>query len=81
MKTYAFKVVVEPDEDRWHAYCPALLKQGGASWGYTEDEALSNIEQVVRMVVASLVEHGKTVPEEPDDEVRVFSEPQVAVTI
>jgi len=24
MKTYIFKVVVEPDEDRWHAYCPVL---------------------------------------------------------
>ena len=29
MKTYSFKVVVEPDEDvlgnpAWHAYCPAL---------------------------------------------------------
>jgi hypothetical protein len=26
MKTYTFKVVVEPDEDRWHAYCPALVR-------------------------------------------------------
>ena len=24
VKTYTFKVIVEPDEDRWHAYCPAL---------------------------------------------------------
>ena len=26
MKTYLFKVVVEPDEDRRSAYCPALLQ-------------------------------------------------------
>jgi len=24
MKTYTFRVVVEPDEDRWFACCPAL---------------------------------------------------------
>ncbi len=28
MKTYIFKAVIEPDDDRWAAYCPALLKQG-----------------------------------------------------
>ena len=24
MHTYTFEVVVKPDEERWHAYCPAL---------------------------------------------------------
>ena len=33
MTTYAFKVVIEPDDDRWHAYCPALVERGGATWG------------------------------------------------
>jgi hypothetical protein len=31
--TYTFKVVVEPDEDRWRAYCPALEAQGASTWG------------------------------------------------
>jgi predicted RNase H-like HicB family nuclease len=39
MKSYLFRVVVEPDEDRWHAYCPALDKYGAATWGYTKEEA------------------------------------------
>ena len=56
MKTYSFKVVVEPDEDRWHAYCPALVNQGAATWGYTEQEALQQIQEVVQIVVESLVE-------------------------
>ena len=56
MKTYSFKVVVEPDEDRWHAYCPALIGQGAATWGYTQQEALRQIQEVVQMVVESLVE-------------------------
>ena len=81
LKTYTFKVVVEPDEDRWHAYCPALVRQGGATWGYTKAEALKNIDEVVKMVVESLIEHGDPVPEEPSDQVYVFSEPRVAVTV
>lgn len=43
MKTYTFKVVVEPDEDRWHAYCPALKGKGGSIWGHTREEALKHI--------------------------------------
>ena len=53
--TYSFKVVVEPDGDRWHAYCPALVSAGTATWRYTRGEALRNIQDVVRMVAASLV--------------------------
>src|SRR5260370_930465 len=63
MKTYTFNVVVEPDEDRWYAECPVLVHQGASTWGYTREEALRNIEDVVRMVVESLIEHGEPVPE------------------
>jgi predicted RNase H-like HicB family nuclease len=80
-KSYVFRVVVEPDEDRWHAYAPALVAQGGATWGYTKEEALTNINEVVQMVVESLVEHGDPIPEEPQDQVQVFNEPRVAVTV
>ena len=46
MKTCMFSVVVEPDEDRWHADCPALVHQGAATWGETEQEALKNIREL-----------------------------------
>ena len=59
MKTHTFNVVVEPDEDRWHAYCPALLHQGAATWGSTEQEALKNIREVVQLVIESLTEHSQ----------------------
>src|SRR5258708_2574609 len=81
MQTYTFKVVVEPDEDRWHAYCPALIRQGGATWGHTPEEALKNIEDVVKMVVESLRENGESVPEGPSGQVSVYLEPLVAVTV
>ena len=86
MKTYNFKVVIEPDEDfdgnpsGWHAFCPALERVGGSTWGATESEALKNIDSVVRMVVQSMIDHGEAVPEEPGREVEVSVEPRIAVT-
>lgn len=56
---YTFSVVVEPDEDAWFAYCPALKGYGAATWGSTREEALRTIREVVGMVVAELVEEGE----------------------
>ena len=81
MRTYIFNVVVEPDEDRWHAYCPALHEQGVATWGHTCEEALRNIEEVVRLVMESMVEHDERLPEAVRGEVEVTVEPRVAVTV
>jgi len=81
MKTYTFNVVVEPDEDRWHAYCPALHQQGAATWGSTREEALKNIEDVVRLVMESMVEHDEPLPAPVRGEVEVTVEPRVAITV
>lgn len=77
MTTYIFKVVVEPDEDKWSAYCPALEKEGAATWGNTEEEALQHIQEVVQMIVQELLEDGAPVPED----VMVSKEPLVSVTL
>ena len=79
MTTYTFELVVEPDEDRWYAYCPALVERGAATWGATREEALANIEEVVQLVVASMMAHGEAI--EPADTVEVTREPRVAVTV
>ncbi len=67
MKSYVFKVVVEDDEfedgrPAFHAYCPALVSLGAATWGHTRKEALKNIGEVIQMVVDELVEEGKEIP-------------------
>ena len=80
-KTYVFRVVVEPDEDRWFAYAPLLKVKGAASWGYTREEALKHIAEVVLMTVASMVRHGESVPEESRRASRVVPERQVAVAV
>ena len=61
MKSYIFRVVVEPDEDRWVAYSPVLEDKGGATWGDTREEALENIREVIKMTVDSMLEHGEAV--------------------
>ena len=77
MKTYVFRVVIEPDEDRWSAHCPALQAYGAATWGNTQEEALKHIQEVVQMVVEELLEDGDPIPED----VQVSQEPLVAVTL
>jgi len=90
MKTYSFKVVLEPDEDAqgnpaWYAYCPALETVGGATSGRTREEALKNINDVVQMIVQEFVEEGRPLPEGPADSVEVeeisAEEPRIAVTV
>ncbi len=66
MKTYAFEVVLEkdkwpdePDEDAvWRAYIPALEHKGAASWGYTQKEALKNLQDAVDLLFEYLSERG-----------------------
>jgi len=81
MKTYTFKVVVEPDENRWHAYCPALEQYGAATWGNTHEEALKHIQEVVEMVIEELAEDGIPIPEGLRSDVQVFQDTRVAVTV
>ena len=81
MQTYTFKVVLEPDDDRWFAHCPALEQFGAATWGVTREEALQHINEVVQMIISELREDGIAIPTTPRDEVEVFSGDRVAVTV
>ena len=62
MQTYVFKVVVEPDEDGWLALCPALDEYGAATWGYTREAALSNLREVIGIILADLAEDNLPIP-------------------
>jgi predicted RNase H-like HicB family nuclease len=90
MKTYTFKVVVEPDEDAegnpaWHAYCPALASLGAAASGRTREEAIRNINEVVNMIAQEFIEEGEPFPAGPSDEVEVSEiskeSPRIAVSV
>jgi predicted RNase H-like HicB family nuclease len=77
MKSYVFKVVIEPDEEKWHARVPELESKGAATWGETRDEAFRNIQEVARMVIEDMLEDGEPIPEGAI----VYNEPVVAVTV
>jgi predicted RNase H-like HicB family nuclease len=81
MKTCTFKVVVEPDEGGWHAYCPALRHLGAVTQGTTEHDALKNINEVVQMIVDELREDGLPLPDASPDDIEVFEGTRVAVTV
>jgi predicted RNase H-like HicB family nuclease len=72
MKTYVFKVVVEPDEGGYHAYCPALRHLGAVTQGSTQAEALTNINE--------LREDGEPLPP-ASDETEIIDGARVAVTV
>ena len=81
MKTYTFQVIIEPDEDRWRAYSPELEEYGGATWGYTREEAEQNIREVLVMVLEDMIEENDPIPELPEDPGIISAELQVAVTV
>ena len=81
MKSYCFKVSVEPDGDKWHAHCPALEQYGAATWGNTEKEAYRHIQEVIQLIIDELLEDGILIPEEPERGVHLFAEPQVVITV
>ena len=67
MQTHHFKVIIQPDEERWQADCPVLQEHGAYTWGYTREEALGNIQEVIGMILSELVEDGLPIPGEPGD--------------
>ncbi|HKO03719.1 MAG TPA: type II toxin-antitoxin system HicB family antitoxin [Candidatus Acidoferrales bacterium] len=77
MKSYVFRVVLEPDETSWRAYIPELEAKGAATWGKTKEEALRNIHKVARMVIESLLEDGESLL----PRVTEVDEPVVAGTV
>jgi len=78
-KAYIFRVVIEPDEDVYHAYCPVL--KGCHTWGYTYEEALQNIQEAVQCHVEALLQAGDPIPTEPAGDVEVKPAPTVAVNV
>ncbi len=62
MKTYVFQVELESDGEGWRAFYPAWEKIGASTWGYTKEEALKNIQEVLSMIVEEFAEDGEPIP-------------------
>jgi predicted RNase H-like HicB family nuclease len=59
-----YTVVIEPDEDAYHAYAPTL--PGCHTFGDTVDEALRHIQEAIALYIEGLIANGQPVPIEPD---------------
>ena len=101
MKTYSFQVVLEkdkwpdePDENAvWRAYVPALEDKGASSWGYTQKEALKNLQDAVDLLFEYLSEQGEEIDleslladeekklSETGSQIQVSDIPLIAVTV
>ncbi len=58
MKTYLFKVAMEPDEEGWHIYCLPWANIGASTWGYTQEEVIYYIKEVLEMIIEEFEEEG-----------------------
>ena len=59
MTEYQFTVVIEPDENGFHAYVPAL--PGCHSFGDTVEGAQANIHEAIELHVETMIEDGEPV--------------------
>ena len=64
MKYFNYTIVIEPDENAFHAYVPAL--PGCHSCGDTLEEAKTNIKEAIELYLESMIDHGEEIPIEND---------------
>ena len=79
MKTYVFRVELEPDEEGWRAFYPPLEGVGASTWGNTKGEALSNIQEVLSMNMEEKADANEALT--PEDSETVSEGAFVAVTL
>ena len=62
MKTYLFEVALEQDGEGWRAFFPDWEEIGASTWGYTQEEALGHIQEVLAMIVEEFKEDASAMP-------------------
>jgi predicted RNase H-like HicB family nuclease len=84
MRSFALKVVIEEDRfengrPAFHASCPAI--PGCRTWGYTYDEALTNIREAIELCVDALLAEGKELALDSNQGVVEVPSPAVVVNV
>jgi antitoxin HicB len=68
-RDFSFSVVLEPQEDGgFTVLVPALPEV--VSEGDTEEEALANVQEAIRAILAYRRDHGLTIPADAHPEIR-----------
>ena len=79
MKTYVFRVEIEPDEEGWRAFYPPLEQFGASTWGESQEAALEHIQEVLTMIVEERIEAKEPIREQ--ESVAIADGPLVSVTV
>ncbi len=64
MSNYDFTIVIEPDEESFHAFVPLL--PGCHSFGESVEEAKKNIAEAIELHVESMIADGEEIPIEKE---------------
>ena len=79
MKTYVFRIELEPDEDGWRAFYPPLEELGASTWGESQEAALKHIQEVLTMIVEERIEAKQSIQDQEGE--TVTEGPLVSVTL
>ncbi len=82
--SHTFRVIIEDDQfedgrPAYHAYCPAL--PGCHTWGYTHEEAESNIREAISLYLEDALEAGEEAPTDSSIQPVGNESPSVMVTV
>ncbi len=68
MKTYTYRIIIEPDGKYFHAYVPAL--SGCHTFGKTFAEAKEHVREAIAVYLEGLAKLGESIP--LDDGMELF---------
>ena len=81
MKSYTFRVIVEPEKPKgYHGFVPLL--RGVHTYGDTLQEVRANLKEAVKCHIQGLAKDKETIPQEGEafEIIQSFSERELALT-
>ena len=62
MKSYTYRIIIEPDGKQFHGYVPALV--GCHTFGKTISETKKNLREAIELYLESLVSEKMAIPDD-----------------
>lgn len=81
MRTYTFRIIIEPDEkNTFHGYVPSL--PGCHTWGKTLEETKKNLKEAIKCHIQGLLKDKESIPKEENslELVQTFTEKDLALS-
>ena len=67
MKTYVFRVELEPDDEGWRAFYAPLEEFGASTWCESQEAALKHIQEVLAMIVEERIEANQAIQDQESE--------------